>query len=298
MTVPFPIGCCALSPRSWSRPLVIWGMDDQALLPVQLDGIGEVGDDVEVVPARGGRPFRAMGSAEQVAAALGPSSPAMSPATGAPMIAPDPVPLRRPARRRAGALPAGDGGHAARPLIHEFHDHRLGATIEDVDLCRGRAELLRRPRQRGRCAPPKSTSSSRPSLRTGWSLERLDRPMRAILRAGAYELLARADVPVASVITEYVDVAHAFYDKREKRLRQRPARRHRQGGASSARGATSLGERPRSSGSPDCDPPRRARARRRCRPARRPGHDPRQIAEGVHFCPRIPPPASAGSWSP
>ena len=47
------------------------------------------------------------------------------------------------------------------------------------------------------------------------TLERLDRPMRAILRAGAYELIARADVPLASVISEYVDVAHAFYDKRE-----------------------------------------------------------------------------------
>jgi N utilization substance protein B len=39
--------------------------------------------------------------------------------------------------------------------------------------------------------------------------------MRAILRAGAYELIARHDVPVGSVISEYVDVAHAFYDKRE-----------------------------------------------------------------------------------
>jgi N utilization substance protein B len=52
-------------------------------------------------------------------------------------------------------------------------------------------------------------------LAEGWSLDRLDRPMRAILRAGAYELLARPDVPVGSVISEYVDVAHAFYDKRE-----------------------------------------------------------------------------------
>jgi N utilization substance protein B len=40
--------------------------------------------------------------------------------------------------------------------------------------------------------------------------------MRAILRAGTYELLARPDVPVASVISEYLDVADAFYDKREK----------------------------------------------------------------------------------
>jgi N utilization substance protein B len=52
-------------------------------------------------------------------------------------------------------------------------------------------------------------------LTKDWSLDRLDRPMRAILRAGTYELLARADVPVGSVISEYVDVAHAFYDKRE-----------------------------------------------------------------------------------
>ncbi len=52
-------------------------------------------------------------------------------------------------------------------------------------------------------------------LAQGWTLERLDRPMRAILRAGAYELIARPDVPVGSVISEYVDVAHAFYDKRE-----------------------------------------------------------------------------------
>jgi N utilization substance protein B len=39
--------------------------------------------------------------------------------------------------------------------------------------------------------------------------------MRQILRAGAYELLARNDVSTGTVISEYVDVAHAFYDKRE-----------------------------------------------------------------------------------
>ena len=39
--------------------------------------------------------------------------------------------------------------------------------------------------------------------------------MRAILRAGTYELIARPDVPAASVISEYIDVAHAFFDKRE-----------------------------------------------------------------------------------
>ena len=64
-------------------------------------------------------------------------------------------------------------------------------------------------------AAPRSIRLSPTAWPKGWSLERLDRPMRAILRAGAYELIARADVPVGSVISEYVDVAHAFFDKRE-----------------------------------------------------------------------------------
>ena len=101
-------------------------------------------------------------------------------------------------------------------LIHEFHDHRLGATIEGDtyveaeqsffdDLVSG--TLDRREEIDG-------LISGR--LTEGWSLERLDKPMKAILRVGAYELIARPDVPVASVISEYVDVADAFYDKREK----------------------------------------------------------------------------------
>ncbi len=53
------------------------------------------------------------------------------------------------------------------------------------------------------------------ACRAAGHLERLDRAMRAILRAGTYELLARPDVPAAVVVTEYVDVAHAFFDKRE-----------------------------------------------------------------------------------
>jgi N utilization substance protein B len=106
-------------------------------------------------------------------------------------------------------------GTALPRLLKEFHDHRLGATIEDeqyhdaerdffddivtgVDARRAELDALIVDR-----------------LAEGWTLERLDRSMRAILRAGAYELLARPDVPVGSVISEYIDVAHAFFDKRE-----------------------------------------------------------------------------------
>jgi N utilization substance protein B len=100
-------------------------------------------------------------------------------------------------------------------LLHEFHHHRLGATIEDVeyaeadilffdDLVKGAAARLG---EVDRLIEEKLTTS--------WTLARLDKPMKAILRAGTYELLARRDVPVGAVISEYVDVAHAFYEKRE-----------------------------------------------------------------------------------
>ena len=100
-------------------------------------------------------------------------------------------------------------------LLKEFHDHRLGAMIEDAQYVDAEREFFDDvvTGVAARCAEIDAAISAR--LADGWSLARLDRPMRAILRAGAYELLARRDVPVNSVISEYVDVAHAFYDKRE-----------------------------------------------------------------------------------
>jgi N utilization substance protein B len=50
------------------------------------------------------------------------------------------------------------------------------------------------------------------SLAPGWSLSRLESILRAMLRAGGYELMFRDDIPAKAVISEYVDVAHAFYD--------------------------------------------------------------------------------------
>jgi len=53
------------------------------------------------------------------------------------------------------------------------------------------------------------------ALSKGWPLKRIEAILRAVLRAGAYELRYRKDVPARVVITEYVDVAHAFVDKDE-----------------------------------------------------------------------------------
>lgn len=50
------------------------------------------------------------------------------------------------------------------------------------------------------------------ALVSGWTMERLDATLRAILRAGVYELLHKPDIPYKVAISEYVDVAHAFFE--------------------------------------------------------------------------------------
>jgi N utilization substance protein B len=55
-------------------------------------------------------------------------------------------------------------------------------------------------------------------LSEAWPLKRVEAVLRAILRAGAYELMFRKDVPARVAITEYVDIAHGFYDEDEPGL--------------------------------------------------------------------------------
>jgi N utilization substance protein B len=52
-------------------------------------------------------------------------------------------------------------------------------------------------------------------LAVGWMLDRLDATVRAILRAGAFELAHRPDVPTEVVIDEYVEVAKSFFEGTE-----------------------------------------------------------------------------------
>lgn len=100
-------------------------------------------------------------------------------------------------------------------LLKEFHDHRLGATIEDEQYHEAERDFFDDIVAGVDARKADIDQAISAKLASGWTIERLDRPMRALLRAGTYELLARPDVPVGSVISEYVDVAHAFYDKRE-----------------------------------------------------------------------------------
>ena len=55
-------------------------------------------------------------------------------------------------------------------------------------------------------------------LATGWRLGRLDSILRAILRGGTYELLARLDVPARSILSAYVDLAHDFFSGDEPKV--------------------------------------------------------------------------------
>ncbi len=100
-------------------------------------------------------------------------------------------------------------------LLHEFHQHRLGATIEDVTYTPAEESFFDDVVMGVDRRRDEIDAAITARLSSGWSLDRLDKPMRQILRAGTYELLARPDVGTGTVISEYVDVAHAFYDKRE-----------------------------------------------------------------------------------
>ena len=100
-------------------------------------------------------------------------------------------------------------------LLHEFHQHRLGATIEGVEYAEAEVDFFDDVVSGVHARSEELDGMIAARLPQDWPIHRLDRPMRQILRAGSYELAARIDVPTASVISEYVDVAKAFYDKKE-----------------------------------------------------------------------------------
>lgn len=106
-------------------------------------------------------------------------------------------------------------GGAVPKLLTEFHHHRLGATIGDVEYRAADTPFFDDLVAGVVARAGEIDALIVQHLAEGWSLDRLDRPLRQLLRAGVYELIARPDVPTAAVIDEYVDVANAFYDAKE-----------------------------------------------------------------------------------
>ena len=103
-------------------------------------------------------------------------------------------------------------------LLDEFHQHRLGAEIEGDQYAEAETAFFDDIVQGVSARQDEIDELLAGKLAAGWKIERLDKTMLQVLRAGIFELLARADVPTASVITEYVDVAHAFFEVREAKF--------------------------------------------------------------------------------
>lgn len=103
-------------------------------------------------------------------------------------------------------------------LLDEFHQHRLGAEIEELQFAEAETAFFDDIVKGVGARRDEIDFLLAAKLAQGWTLARLDKTMLQILRAGSYELLARADVSKATAISEYVDVAKAFFHDREAKF--------------------------------------------------------------------------------
>lgn len=100
-------------------------------------------------------------------------------------------------------------------IIDEFVDHRLGREIEGAIYAaadKAHFEEVVRGVVRAQRVIDEEINGA---LARGWALARMDSTLRAVLRAGTYELKERPDIPLKVAINEYVDVAHAFFEGEE-----------------------------------------------------------------------------------
>ena len=103
-------------------------------------------------------------------------------------------------------------GAGVETVVREFSEHRFGGDMEGEQL--GEAdEVFFADLVRGVVADQDDVDKFIATrLAKNWRLERIDATLRAILRAGAYELTRRTDVPVEVAIDEYVEIAKSFFE--------------------------------------------------------------------------------------
>ena len=129
---------------------------------------------------------------------------------------------RRANRRGAARLAAVQALYqmdlAATPLndaLAQFETHWIGREVEGDEYLPADAahfrDIVRGVVDDQRRLDPMIDEA----LSKGWPLKRIEALLRAVLRAGVYELDHKRDVPARVVVTEYVDVAHAFVDREE-----------------------------------------------------------------------------------
>lgn len=109
-------------------------------------------------------------------------------------------------------------GSGVLEVVAEYETHRLGQEIDGETYLKADASWFRSIVAGVVRDQTKIDPLIRQALQDDWSLSRVDSTVRAILRSGTFELLERKDVPVAVIVTEYVEIAHAFFQEDEPKL--------------------------------------------------------------------------------
>ena len=105
---------------------------------------------------------------------------------------------------------AGDG---IEDVVAEFLTHRLADWTEDGQSIDADTDLFATLTRGAGARRDDIDALIVGALAEGWTIERLELLLRAVLRVGTYELMARPETPAKVVIDEYIDVAHAFFGK-------------------------------------------------------------------------------------
>lgn len=110
------------------------------------------------------------------------------------------------------------GGTGVLEIVAEYEQHRLGQELDGETYLKADAAWFRSivsgVVRDQRLLDPMIGAA----LQDDWALSRLDSTVRAILRAGTFELKERKDVPIAVIVTEYVEIAKAFFEDEEPKL--------------------------------------------------------------------------------
>lgn len=134
------------------------------------------------------------------------------------MSEPASKPMRKSAARLAAVQALYQMDVAATPvneLMAQFETHWLGQEVEGTVYPEADRNLFRTV-VNGVLAEQRTIDPMvDAALTEGWPLRRVELVLRAVLRAGAYELVGKPDVPARVVIAEYVNVAAAFLDRDE-----------------------------------------------------------------------------------
>ncbi len=107
------------------------------------------------------------------------------------------------------------GEQSARDVLREFLQHRIDEDIEGLKHASVNRELLSELVEGVARMSGELDDMVAAVLDEDWTIERLEITLHALLRAATYELAERHEVPARVVISEYVDLANAFFDGRE-----------------------------------------------------------------------------------